>query len=50
MWWLKSRALLAAAEGNRDAYAEWAGRYLQFCQDMDARARLRETRAMVGGR
>ncbi|MDT5180412.1 MAG: hypothetical protein QOJ95_4610 [Mycobacterium sp.] len=50
LWWLKSRALLAAAEGNRDAYAEWSARYLQSCQDLDARARLREARAMVATR
>ncbi len=48
LWWLKSRALLAKAEGNSDAYAELANQYLALCEKLDARGRLAEARRMVG--
>ena len=48
LWWLKSRALLAKAEGNSDAYAELANEYLALCERLDARGRLAEARRMVG--
>jgi adenylate cyclase len=47
LWWLKSRALLAKAEGNSDSYAERAKRYLELCEELDARGRLDEARQMV---
>jgi adenylate cyclase len=48
MWWLKSRALLARAEGNIDDYAALAQQYLELCERLDARGRLAEARRMVG--
>ena len=47
LWWLKSRALLAKAEGNSDGYAELATQYLELCEKLDARGRLDEARRMV---
>jgi adenylate cyclase len=47
LWWLKSRALLAKAEGNSDGYAELARQYLQLCEKLDAGGRLAEARRMV---
>ena len=47
LWWLKSRALLAKAEGNSDGYAELAKQYLELCEKLDARGRLAEARRMV---
>ncbi len=47
LWWLKSRALLAKAEGNSDSYAELARQYLELCEKLDARGRLAEARRMV---
>jgi adenylate cyclase len=47
LWWLKSRALLAKAEGNPDGYAELARQYLQLCEKLDAGGRLAEARRMV---
>ena len=32
LWWLKSRAVLAKAEGDSDAYAELAKQYLVLCE------------------
>ncbi len=40
LWWLKSRALLARAEGNADDYVELSKTYLEFCEKLDARGRL----------
>jgi adenylate cyclase len=48
LWWLKSRALLAKAEGNIDDYAALAQQYLELCERLDARGRLAEARRMVG--
>jgi adenylate cyclase len=47
LWWLKSRALLAKAEGNADGYAELAKQYRALCEKLDARGRLAEARRMV---
>jgi adenylate cyclase len=47
LWWLKSRALLAKAEGDSDCYAELAKQYLSLCEKLDARGRLAEARQMV---
>jgi adenylate cyclase len=47
LWWLKSRALLAKAEGNTDGYAELAWQYLALCEKLDALGRLNEARQMV---
>jgi adenylate cyclase len=48
LWWLKSRALLAKAEGDSDAYVELANQYLGLCEKLDAHGRLAEARRMVG--
>jgi adenylate cyclase len=48
LWWLKSRASLAKAEGDRAGYAELATQYLELCEKLDARGRLAEARRMVG--
>ena len=48
LWWLKSRALLAEAEGDPDGYAELSKPYLEPCEKLDARGRLPEARRMVG--
>ena len=47
LWWLKSRALLAKAEGDADGYAELARQYLALCEKLDARGRVAEARRMV---
>ena len=47
LWWLRSRALLAKAEGNSDDYAELAKQYLSLCEKLDARGRLDEVREMA---
>jgi adenylate cyclase len=47
LWWLKSRALLAKADGNFSAYAELAKQYLELCEKLDARGRLAEARRMA---
>jgi adenylate cyclase len=47
MWWLKSRALLAKAEGDSGGYTELAAEYLALCEKLDARGRLAEARRMV---
>jgi adenylate cyclase len=47
LWWLKSRALLADAEGDLGAYAELAAEYHELCEKLDARGRLAEARRMA---
>jgi adenylate cyclase len=47
LWWLKSQALLAKAEGDSACYAELANQYLSLCEKVDARGRLAEARRMV---
>jgi adenylate cyclase len=47
LWWLKSRALLAKAEGDSRRYAELATEYVELCEKLDARGRLAEARQMV---
>ena len=46
LWWLKSRALLAKAEGA-NGHAKLAKQYLELCEKIDARGRLAEARRMV---
>jgi adenylate cyclase len=48
LWWLKSRALLAKAEGNLVDYAALARQYHSLCQKLDARGRLAEAHRMAG--
>jgi adenylate cyclase len=47
LWWLKSRALLAKAEGDFGGYAELAKQYLSLCERLDARGRVAGARRMV---
>lgn len=47
LWWLKSRALLAGADGDSDGYAELSRTYLACCTKLDARGRLPEARRMA---
>jgi adenylate cyclase len=47
LWWLKSRALLAKAEGDSDGYAHLANQYLELCEKVEARGRLLGARRMV---
>jgi adenylate cyclase len=47
LWWLRSRALLAKAEGNMDGYVDLATQYLNLCEKLDARGRLAEARRLV---
>jgi adenylate cyclase len=47
LWWLKSRALLAKAEGDLGRYAELAKEYLELCEKLDARGRLADARQMA---
>jgi adenylate cyclase len=47
LWWRKSRALLAKAEGDVDRYADLAAQYLDLCETLDARRRLAEAHQMV---
>lgn len=47
LWWLKSRAVLAKADGNSDEYVELARTYLAFCTKLGALGRLPEARCMV---
>jgi adenylate cyclase len=47
LWWTKSRALVAKAEGDMDRYRELAKQYLELCQKLDARGRFAEAHDMV---
>jgi adenylate cyclase len=47
LWWLKSRALLAKAEGDLDGFTELAMQYLELCEKLDARGRVGEARQMA---
>ncbi|OBJ26455.1 adenylyl cyclase [Mycobacterium colombiense] len=47
LWWLKSRALLARAEGDSDDCVALSKTYLEFCEKLDARGRLPEARRML---
>ncbi len=47
LWSLKSRALLAKAEGNSGDYAKLACQYLSLCRKLDARGRLPGAHRMV---
>jgi adenylate cyclase len=46
LWWLRSRTLLARAEGDLSGYAELSAQYLTLCEKLDARGRLDEARTM----
>jgi adenylate cyclase len=48
LWWVKSSALLAQAEGDWGGYAELSKEYLALCEKLDARGLLAEARRMVG--
>jgi len=48
LWWLKSSALLADAEGDSQSCAELSKDYLALCEKLDARGLLAEARRMVG--
>jgi adenylate cyclase len=50
LWWLKSRALLAEAEGDSTGYAELSAQYLALCRKLDARGRLVEAYRMFAAR
>ncbi|OBK21669.1 adenylyl cyclase [Mycobacterium asiaticum] len=47
LWWLKSRAMLARAEGDASGYAELANQYLAACEKLAAHGRIAEARKMV---
>ncbi|MCV7078881.1 adenylate/guanylate cyclase domain-containing protein [Mycobacterium szulgai] len=47
LWWLRSRALLAKAEGDFADYAEQANQYLARCEKLEVVGRLDEARRMV---
>lgn len=47
LWWLKSRALLAKADGERSAHVQLARAYLGLCEQLDARGRLPQARRLV---
>ena len=47
LWWLKSRALLAEAEGDSRAHLELAQQYLKSCEELDAPVRIAEAERMV---
>ncbi len=47
LWWLKSRAMLARADGDSDRCVELSKAYLEACERLDARGRLPEARRML---
>ncbi|MGE2816729.1 adenylate/guanylate cyclase domain-containing protein [Mycobacterium heidelbergense] len=47
LWGLKSRALLARADGKSDDYVELSKTYLECCKKLDAVARIPEAHRMV---
>ncbi|WP_231971435.1 AAA family ATPase [Mycobacterium sp. E3198] len=47
LWWLKSRALLAGADGDSGRCVELSQAYLEACEKLDARGRLPEARRMA---
>jgi adenylate cyclase len=47
LWWLKSRALVAKADGDSDGYDTLAMQYLELCEKLDARGRFAEARQMI---
>ncbi|MDV3128485.1 AAA family ATPase [Mycobacterium sp. 21AC1] len=48
LWWLRSRALLAEAEGDQASSDDLVTEYLDLCERLDARGRLADARAMRG--
>lgn len=49
LWWYKSRAVLAQAQGRRDECVELAREHLRLCESLDARGRLRTARRYLDG-
>lgn len=47
LWWWRSQALLARAEGDSVRFREVAGRYLEHCENLHARGRLATARHLV---
>ncbi|HET7741754.1 MAG TPA: adenylyl cyclase, partial [Mycobacterium sp.] len=47
LWWLRSRALMARAEGDTTRFGELAGQYLALCEKVNARGRLAGARQLV---
>lgn len=47
LWWLKSRALLARAEGDSGGYAGLARQYLAACESLHALGRLEQAQQMA---
>jgi adenylate cyclase len=47
LWWLRSRALLARADGDSARFGQLAGHYLTVCEKIHARGRIAGARALV---
>jgi adenylate cyclase len=47
LWWLRSRALMARAEGDSTRFGELAGQYLTLCEKVHAHGRLAGARQLV---
>lgn len=48
LWWLKSRALLARADGDSHGYVELAQQYLSACEGLHTLGRLEQAQRMAG--
>ena len=47
LWWLKSQALLAMADGDAEGYAGLAKQYLVLCEKLNAHGQLAQAQRMV---
>lgn len=47
LWWLKSLALLAEANGDSRAYLELAQQYLESCEELGATERIAEAERLI---
>lgn len=47
LWWLRSRAVLAQADGDSADYSELSAQYLALCEKLEARGRLDTARRMT---
>lgn len=47
LWWLRSRALMARAEGDAARFGDLAGQYLTLCEKVHARGRLAGAHQLV---
>jgi adenylate cyclase len=47
LWWLRSRALVAMADGDPAGFRELAGQYLTLCEKTQARGRLAGARHLL---